>query len=76
MSAINGRLKETTPEMAMELLQSALAYCQRAGMKVQAGNTTLKDGTPVMTIVMPECEVIRDERGTRFAVRAPVAEAA
>jgi hypothetical protein len=77
MSATNsGKLKETTPEQAMELLQSALAYCQRAGMKVEAGNPTLKDGRTVMAILIPDGEVIRTENDFRLAVRAkPVAVA-
>jgi hypothetical protein len=70
----NGKLKEMTPEMALELLQSALAYCQRAGMRVEAGNRNLAGKGQVMLIAVQGAQVVRGDDGIRLATLQQPAE--
>lgn len=61
--ASNGthKLSPCTPTEAMELLQSALAYCRQAGYQVRAGN---RDAG--LMIVIPGAEVVITDDGTTF----------
>jgi len=60
--------------MALELLQSALAYCQRAGMRVEADNRTLAGKGQVMLIAVQGAQVVRGDDGIRLATLQQPAE--
>jgi hypothetical protein len=54
-----------TPEMALTLLESAVSYCQAAGLHIQAANS--KDGT--LGLFVPGAHYIITDNGTRAFFR-------
>lgn len=54
-----------TPGQALELLQSAMYYCQRAGLSVQCKSDADLKG---LVLYLPEVQSVTTSKGVRFAL--------
>ncbi len=59
-----------TPSQALELLESAVSYCQQAGLQVSAVN----DDHGTLTILIPGAFYMLTDNGTHAAFRLQPAE--